>query len=364
MSGSDLPYHLRVNKFIERQVFAEALGHIDRAFPLRDYAYISMGGAYLEDFRIVHQSFDMRKLYSFDEDEGVIDRQRVNAPFSFIKCECARSKEVVKRFDDILTRLGATNAIVWLDFTTPKNRRGQLLELRTLVQKLGVGDVVKITLNANPGSLGDQKDHAALVARAKSHFVPVAPILPFTSGLRPPSKERPVPSFHEWRLENLKENLGEFCPPNLGDAKTATGPEGLARLLAAAIQIAALGGGERGVATHPVEPVCAIRYSDGQQMLTVTMTVIDQSDGTFLSRTRLDSWTLHSKSWDDVHELNVPYLSLRERFRIHSTMDQPAGDSHAALEFLLDDDESSSLSRLEQYRSHYLRYPTFVPADL
>src|SRR5436309_2152627 len=109
MSGTEVPYHLRVNKYIERQVFAEALGHIDHTFPLSAYAYVSMGGAYLEDFRMVHQAFGIRRLFSFDAEESVIARQRVNAPFDFIRCECAKSGEVIDNIDNLLSDLDAGN---------------------------------------------------------------------------------------------------------------------------------------------------------------------------------------------------------------------------------------------------------------
>lgn len=363
MSGTEVPYHLRVNKYIERQVFAEALGYIDHAFRLSDYAYVSMGGAYLEDFRMVHKLFGIRRLFSFDAEQAVIARQRVNAPFDFITCECAKSGQVIDNIEETLSTLGVSNAIVWLDYTTPKNRRQQLLELQKLVQKLGVGDVVKITLNADPGSLGDQKDHAIMVAKATVTPQEARMSLPFTSGYHP----RPpvtLPSFPEWRLEKLKDKLGEFCPNNLPEARAATGPEGIARILAEAVRLAAVGGIEGRKATHRLEPIYAVRYSDRQQMMTVMAVILDHADTSFLTRTRLDAWQMRSETWDQVHEVTVPYLSIRERFQIHTGMGRSVGDSHAALGFMLDDDEAGSIARLEQYRCHYLRYPSFVSADL
>ena len=166
MSGSQLAYHLRVNKYIDRQVFIEALDLVDRFRPVAQYGYVSMAGAYLEDCRLLHQSHRITRMYSFDGNEKVLPRQAVNRPYGFIQCECHRSRDLVDRLDTIRTALAApeTNLIIWLDYTSPKQRKSQLQELETLVPKLIDGDVVRVTFNANRATLGDFQVHQHLTS--------------------------------------------------------------------------------------------------------------------------------------------------------------------------------------------------------
>jgi hypothetical protein len=100
MSGSQLAYHLRVNKYIDRQVFVEVLGLIDRYRPITRYGYVSMAGPYLEDCKVLHQGRRITRMYSFDGNERVLPRQAVNRPFGFIRCECHSSRQTVERVDE------------------------------------------------------------------------------------------------------------------------------------------------------------------------------------------------------------------------------------------------------------------------
>ncbi len=105
MSGSSVAYHLRVNKYVDRRLFVEALEFVARYQAVRDMGYVSMGGGYLEDFRVMHQSLGIQRMLTFDMDEWVVQRQMVNKPYGFVECEVASSGEIVDRFDDVRKRL-------------------------------------------------------------------------------------------------------------------------------------------------------------------------------------------------------------------------------------------------------------------
>jgi hypothetical protein len=157
MSGSTVAYHLRVNKFIDRHLFVEALGLVSRHTPLIGHGYISMAGAYLEDCRVLHQATHISRMYSFDTNETVLARQELNSPFGFIQCELQSSKQLIENFDSVRNTLGDAdlNVVVWLDYPNPKERRSQLQELGALMPKLIAGDVVRITMNAHRTTLGE-----------------------------------------------------------------------------------------------------------------------------------------------------------------------------------------------------------------
>src|SRR5262245_56055209 len=138
MNGSQIAYHLRVNKYIDRQLFVEALGLVNRFIPLAGHGYVSMAGAYLEDCRVMHQSMRISRMYSFDTEASVLARQAVNRPFGFIRCEQRSSGQVIEGFESVRAALGGaeTNVVVWLDYATASKRHEQLQELETLVPKL------------------------------------------------------------------------------------------------------------------------------------------------------------------------------------------------------------------------------------
>ncbi|WP_407928292.1 O-methyltransferase, partial [Collimonas silvisoli] len=57
MSGAYVPYHLRQNKAVDRQLFVDLLTKLNRYKAIGDYSYVSFGGPYLEDFKLVHSHF-------------------------------------------------------------------------------------------------------------------------------------------------------------------------------------------------------------------------------------------------------------------------------------------------------------------
>jgi hypothetical protein len=154
MSGAAIAYHLRVNKYVDRRLFVEVLRFVARYQPVREMGYLSMGGGYLEDFRVMHQSLGIYRMLSFDMDDWVVDRQMFNRPYGFVQCSVASSDEIIGRFDDIREDLvgSSGNLIVWLDYTMPRKRHSQLRELEQLASLLTHGDVFRITLNANRSS--------------------------------------------------------------------------------------------------------------------------------------------------------------------------------------------------------------------
>ena len=82
MNRSFIPYHLRQNKAIDRNLFIELLRMINRRFLIRKYEYISMGGPFLEDFKGIHASTGISKMTSFEMDRNTFLRQKFNRHLS------------------------------------------------------------------------------------------------------------------------------------------------------------------------------------------------------------------------------------------------------------------------------------------
>lgn len=57
--------------------------------------------------------------------------------------------------------------IFWLDFVSPSGLGAQLADYTTLLERLNPGDIVRITLNANPDSLGKKSENPDSIRAAR-----------------------------------------------------------------------------------------------------------------------------------------------------------------------------------------------------
>lgn len=82
-SGSSLPYRLRQNKSVDRELFLGLLGRLAATLKLEDYQYVGLGGPFLEDFRLIHARLGLKDLVCIEAEENVHKRQLFNAaPFA------------------------------------------------------------------------------------------------------------------------------------------------------------------------------------------------------------------------------------------------------------------------------------------
>ena len=322
MSGENVPYQLRPNKFVERQLFYELLEVLGRGKSMSDYAYFSMGGKFLVDHKSLHSRFQMKSLFSIEECPVTYKRQLFNRPFKFIRCFNEKSGDFVDRFDDFVSRLGDKKLVAWLDYVSPKDRRKQLEEFESLVSKLRAFDVFKITLNAATHTLKTDDP-----------------------------------------LEHLRTQLGvDAYFPSQVSREDVRKADRFAVVLSKAVQKAVLNGVAGTPDTVP-KPLSAFRYSDGNhQMLTVTGILLpaDEKDS-FLNSIDFESWEFSAERWNDVYNVSVPDLSEKERrFVDERLFSEPLDELHATLSFKFDKKNEESIKILEQYLTHYRRYPSFV----
>ncbi len=331
MSGSEVPYHLRPNKFVERQLFIEALRFIDRWQPIDSYCYISMGGRFLEDFRQIHSVLNIKELISIESDAHICLRQQFNRPIGSLKCMHMTSGDLITNFDETIEECAAENQIIWLDYADAGERFAQLGELESLVKKLGENDVVKITLNANLATLG------------------------CPSGLSPEALQKR-------RFENVRSKLGnEYLPTSDKFSEKDMTTDGIGRILVHAIQNSL----KRGLKGRGIiaAPLCSFLYSDQHQMLTYSVILLKEGDVQgFLDNTKIQSWEFYMQA-NTPQNIRVPDLSLKERLTIDAmSFEKSAEEIHNSLGFGFDEEPSSSLQALQNYLKHYRRYPSFLRA--
>lgn len=329
MSGARVPYHLRTNKFVERQLFLDLLDFVRIWNGSTEYFYASMGGQFLEDFKILHERYAIDRMISIEQDLITWHRQSFNRPLGCIDCRNLTSGEFIDNFSTTLESMENVRAIVWLDYAEANNKGTQLQEYQQLVSQLTAGDVVKITLNANY-----QSRHQLANFKKKADF------------------ESAV-------IASLTKELDGYIPGEgirPADINSKKYPE----LLAKAVRIAVLDGNSSS-SEYSVHPLASFRYRDGQQMLTVTAIITDETfDETIKNDRSYSQWPCKSKDWHDIHEIDVPNMSQKERVFVNSRISREDDFTiHQEMPFHLEASEKESLRLLKSYIQHYRRYPAF-----
>lgn len=333
MSGGNVTYQLRPNKHVERLLFVELIEKIT-AYKPSSFAYISMGGPQLEDHKLFHQMLGITNLFSFEEDNVVFQRQKFNQRPSCVTCIPKTIGDFINNIDTFIddNSLIDKTLVAWLDYASPK-RREQLIEFETLLGKLSINDIVKITLNANPATLGE-----AQKGETQRELL-----------LR--------------RFENLREQIGEYLPPS------ATSDDMISRrlpaVLSGAIEIAA----EKAVSNdHRITPILLSQFSyqdSLHMMLTATVRLTIKSEVKDFLDYIENKWEYLPASWGDVRYVNIPALSAKERLEIDSKLPTSDFDAlHSTLPFRLHTDDQKSLDMLKEYARHYRRYPSYFQVVL
>jgi len=322
MSGSNLPYHLRPNKAIERQLFIELCGKINRIRSLSEYVYIGFGGPFLEDFKLIHAYFDNKRMISLEIEPHTYQRQRFNQPLSCIECLNLSSNKYIRSYDL------KDNAIIWLDYVEPKKLADQLSEFQLLLGKIHPYDVVKITLNANPEALGNK-------------------------GNTPEEKRKHRFQVFKSRVGKLLQNVDEH------QIDKEQFPQVLCGILKNVVKTQSV---TQDSPNHLFQPLTAFVYSDGpHQMLTLTGILLDKNEvKDFMDNTTIGKWSLAIKEWGPPEKINVPTLTLREKMFIDSCLPNSTPfEIHDLINFAFDKNPRKSLEMLENYVKYYRYYTYF-----
>lgn len=329
-NAASLPYHLRVNKAIDRNLFVDLLKYVGKQFDFNNYVYIGMGGPFLEDFKLLHSNFIFKNMISIDSDDKTVERQLFNRPFSCMDIRKESSGSFIATYDF------PDPTIIWLDYTSFKIY-DQLNEILSLVSNLYHGDLVKITLNANVDNLDNEiEDHCDICK-----FL-----------------EMPAEKKCEARLKAFKNKMNEFAPSTLGkdDFTSLHFSTCLLRCLYTACER-----GLEGKDNLCFQPLSAFDYADGQRMLSACGMILDKSKrDEFIGKTKIDSWSEKSLSWEDVLSINVPDLSAKERLAIESdlpgTMINQIMDKFS---FCVPGNEREAKCKMCNFMRYYRQYPHY-----
>lgn len=315
-AGSSLPYRLRPNKAVDRELFLSLLMRLAPRLTLEKYHYVGLGGPFLEDFRLIHGRLGIAKMTCIETEEEVHKRQIFNRPIASIEC-------VHKSLEDYLDETDLDSpAIIWFDYTEPKGITTQIERFARTIGTVPTGSILRLTLNANPSSLGK------------------------------PTENLSESELWAWRLERFKERLGALFPSGLtADGMTSkTYGASLLKALRLAVDKEALSFRDRRIVW-----ALATHYADGQAMVTAALVVCENDDKT--TEELLKDWEFHTTT-DAPHRVDLPALSTLERL----TMESHA-DARTKMGFDLPKSDMGE-NPFEVFKKFYRIYPHFSRVEL
>ena len=319
MTQIGLPYRMRPNKFIDRELFAELVSLLVAEAGPGEYAYVSMGGKHLSDHLAMYRRAGIQKLYSFDNDPKITDRQRFNAPFDGVICKSHGSEELPADIQEIVTDLGANRVIIWLDFTAPKHLK-QLKEVQAITAKLAAGDVLRVTMNIEFPNLMNR-----------------------TAQLTDEQRELPI---NMQRALALRSALGPYMPRDITELTNEQIAVAVARSIERACERGGLKANSR---TYPV-PLLVTNYKDTTPMLTATFRMASGMS----SPPPPKGWQFSpGEGLADIEKIFAPDLSPREQYALDKCMHEEAEVIEKKLGFNLEGAGISAYARFHRF------FPTF-----
>lgn len=312
-TGSSIPYRLRPNKAVDRELFLSLLVRLNPALKLSNYKYIGLGGPFLEDFRLVHARIGILDMDCIEVEEAVHRRQEFNKPIQSILC-------IHSSLEDYLATVEFDSPVIlWLDYTEPKHLRMQIDSFADQALELPIGSVVRITLNANPSSLGES---------------------PRNQEVKP------------WRLERFRERVAEYYAADLVANDMSRERYGVSVLRAAklAVDKNTLGARDRKICW-----ALSTNYADGQAMATATVVILKPDDAG--TQALVEDWEYFSTPAEPL-VLDMPALSTLERLTMEAH-----DDPRAKMNFDLPV-STMRQNPFESFKRFYRVFPHFSRVEL
>ena len=322
------PYHLRTNKAVDRLLLVNLLRELGGN--CKEFTYYSLAGPFLEDLRVMSLFFPEMQLVSLESDSETYKRQKFH---QFDSRLTLRDKSL----SDFITNCyePGEKDIFWLDYTDLSYECFD--EFQVVLKKVPPGSVVRITLRAEPELNTD-----ALESYLSGDEIAVI-------------RAKAEKSFEE----KYQKVLPNPVPDGASSSFTA-----YARTVQLMVQQAASLALDTAGSQVDFLPVQSTRYNDNTQMLSVTGVICPraQIDAT---REKLKSVHFVDFEWQEPTQINIPALSLKERFSLECHLpvpkDQDAGDElFKILQYCIASTETRSKRQLAHYAKCYQEYPNFV----
>jgi len=323
--GSSLPYKLRPNKAVDRELFLGMLARLAVPLKLERYRYVGLGGAFLEDFRLLHARLAIKDMVCVEMEEEVHRRQKFNSPISSINF-------IHSTLEEYLDSTEFENpVIIWFDYTEPGTITDQIERFATTIGQIPLGSIMRITLNASPTSLGTPKPEETGAA---------------IGALTDTAMKQTIP---QWRLDRFRERLGALFPSDLTDAGITYKTYGktVLRALYLAVQREMLSLKDRKVVWS-----LATHYADGQPMATATLLICRTEDTH--TEALIKEWEYFSEPNSPLL-LDMPALSTLERLTMESSENPKARLGFELPKTEMGEDPFVSFKRFYRVFPHFSR---------
>jgi hypothetical protein len=320
--GNQPFYHLRPNKYIDRQLFVQILVNLSPILNIQDYQYIGFGSFLFDDFKLVHNQLGISEMTSLEDDVIIYERANFNRPYSCIKI-------VNQNSSDYISGLAVDKpTIIWLDYTSARKLGTQFSDFCSTLNILNSNDIVKITLNAHVKNLDREKQ--------KNTFT----------------------NIHCKRLNILRNRIKSYIPAEVTerDLTEENYPALLFRCLKKAAGIV-----YRSSQNKIFSPLLLTVYQDGQKMITLTGIILDKNkdDNNKKIKDSLSKLPFISLDWNRHGEINVPKLTAKEIIHINSLL--PSNNIHGNIrsnhEYFFSNEENKKA--IDSYLEFYKYYPNF-----
>ena len=319
-------YHLRPNKAVDRNLFVESLVHLGKMIDISGYRYIGFGSYEFDEFKLIYRTLGIEDLHSIEMNSDVFRRQKFNRPYSSIQLF---NKTCGEYFDEDYDN--TKHSIVWADFSEANEKHSQCQDIANICSKMRNGDVLRITLNANPTGISTGGKQTSDV----------------------PSHER-----KKLRFDALKQELDDFFPDGVSEKDVTK--NGYPRLLLKVIKKAVYQDLDVGLSPCPL---CSYVYSDNTQMMTFTLIMFSaenrESSVTKL-REAFSGWDsyVNIDEWDTFIRIDLPPLTVHEQLEIGQYEKNEAGMKK------VEEDMGIKKEELKRYLQFARYYPNYQPVTI
>ena len=311
------PYHLRVNKAIDRFLLIEILDILKKhCDDISNYTYYGFGGPLLEDCRLIHNHCPEIKTVSIETNQETFKRQEFHRFSKNLELKLENFTNFLANFSS------AGREIFWLDYNDLKFRHFE--DFMSILGKVSEKSIVKITIRAEPYD---------------NYY-----------------------KNKSW--EEFQQKYDQILPPSAKktDIERRTP---FIKLLQRMLQIAS-----QQVLPASGESIFQIldssHYNDQTHMLSITGIICNKSAVSEIQQW-FKNWHFVNLKWNDPRRIDVPTLSTKERLHLEKYLPTKAKTGLSlsrALGYKIDNSFKGHLEKLKQYEEFYRYYPYFARVSI
>jgi hypothetical protein len=332
-NASTIPYQLRPHKAIDRNLMISILKKLDRysGIDLEQYRYVGFGGAFLDDFKLMHLEFGIHHMDCIEGDKHAYSRQQFNNPYRFLNLYLTSSTDYISGTNFKYDK----SQFFWLDYAEPGSIKQQLLDIELLAEKLIAFDILKVTFNAKASSF------------ASSHAI-----------------NEKDPQLNSKIVELLKKDQTYelFLPDHVTEKNISDDFSMVIRAMA----VRAINRGlTRSINTLSFNHIASFSYQDGQRMTTMIGIICEKETfKSVLKESGLNKWEFFQPEiiteFIGAHRIEVPAMTVMERVKIDKHIPIKSAESLSKeLKFAYGQNDGENLKLLEGYCKYYKYLPYY-----